>query len=659
MTSRIYKSLAAGVCALAIAACSNEASQTSQTAIVGHQVGDFMLPDQNDVATELKYYKNADAVVLAAHLNGDEGSREAQAALAALQEAHPNAKFMMINSSMEDGRAEIKAEAEANGYAIPVLDDQMQLIGNDLGFTYAGQAVVLNPKTWQVVFEGPATDPALASAVEAVAAGQAVEVASVKGSGAELTFEDRGVDHASISYVHDVAPILMENCVDCHREGGIGPFQMTNYDVIKGFSPMIREVIRTDRMPPYNADTHYGSFADSFNLDPAEAKTLVHWIEAGSPRGEGEDPLVDGVEPRPDWPLGEPDLVVDIPAYTIPASGIIEYQLPAMENPLEEGKWLKATTFRAGSREGVHHILGGWLEEMPDEMGGFSQDVSLGSYAVGSESSIAPEDWGTYVPEGGALSFQMHYTSFGREVEDRSQIGFYFADEEPNKIMRQYVLLDPTIVIEPNEARHHERTYVTVPADMQLFGAAPHAHYRGFSSKLTAVYPDGKEEVLLNLPKYDFNWQREYQFEGMKEIPAGTVLIADYLYDNSAGNAANPDPDAQIVWGDQSFEEMLYTQIRYRWVDETADNRRDDLQQALDSQLLFAAVDDDISGTWDMDELRPEAGSGTGDLMGPIQANFAAFDADQSGGLTPEEVQAAMKHLQEQARAQRGAGGQQ
>lgn len=655
MTSKLTQALVAGVCALAISACSQEAAQTS---LVGEQVGDFQLADQNDVAHELKYYRNADAIVLAAHLNGDEGSRNAQAALAALQAAHPNAKVLMINSSSADGRSEIKAEYDANGYSVPVLDDELQLIGDDLGFTYAGQAVVLDPKTWTIAFEGPATDPALAEAVESIAAGQPVEVASVSGSGAKLKFEDRGADHASISYAHDVAPILMENCVDCHREGGIGPFQMTSYDVIKGFSPMIREVIRTDRMPPYNADSHYGTFSDDFNLDPAEAKTLVHWIEAGSQRGDGEDPLVTGVEARPDWPLGEPDLVVDIPAYTIPASGIIEYQLPAMANPLEEGKWLKATTFRAGSREGVHHILGGWLREMPEQMGAFSQDVSLGSYAVGSESSIAPDDWGTYIPEGGALSFQMHYTSFGKEVEDRSQIGFYFADEAPHKIMRQYVLLDPTIVIEPNAARHHERTYVKVPADMELHGAAPHAHYRGYSSKLTAIYPDGKEEVLLNLPKYDFNWQREYQFEGNKLLPAGTVLVADYLYDNSAGNPANPDPDKQIVWGDQSFEEMLYTQIRYRWVDETADNRRDDLQKAMDQQLLFAAIDENINGVWDLEEMRPEAGAGTGDLMGPIQANFAQFDTDQSGGMTPEEVQAAMEYMQQQSRSQRGAGGQ-
>ncbi len=656
MTSAFTKVLAAGVCALAISACSQEAAQTS---LVGEQVGDFLLADQNDVAHELKYYKNSDAIVLAAHINGDEGSREAQAALASLQTAHPNATVLMINSSNEDGRAEIQAEASANGYTVPVLDDELQLIGKSLGFSYAGEAVVLNPKTWTVAFHGPATDAALTNAVAAVAAGSEVEVASVAGKGTKLTFSDRGVEHANISYAHDVAPILLENCVDCHREGGIGPFQMTSYEVVKGFAPMIREALRTDRMPPYNADTAYGSFQQSFNLEPSETKTLINWIEAGADRGEGDDPLLSEVTPRPDWPEGEPDLVVDIPAYDIPASGVIDYIVPAVANPSTEGKWLTKTTFKAGSREGVHHILGGWLPEMPDDDDGFSQDVSLGSYAVGAETSYAPDGWATYVPPGGALSFQMHYTSFGKAVTDRSQIGLYFSDEEPDKLMRQYVLLDPTIVIEPNAARHHERTYAQVPADMEMYGVAPHAHYRGYSSKLTAMYPDGTEEILVNLPKYDFNWQREYIFEELKMIPAGTVLVADYLYDNSAGNPANPDPAEQIVWGDQSFEEMLYTQIRYRWADETSDNRRDDLQQQFESQLLFASVDDNINGKWDQAELRPESGAGVGDLMGGMQQNFAAFDMDSDGGLNPEEVQNAMEVMQQQARAQRSASGQQ
>ncbi len=656
MASRLTQSLIAGVCALAITACSQEAAQTS---LVGAQVGDFQLADQNDVAHELKYYKNADAIVLASHLNGDEGSREAQAALAALQEAHPNAKVMMINSSGADGRAEIRAEAEANGYAVPVLDDELQLIGDSLGFTYAGEAVVLDPKSWTVAFHGPATDAALTTAVEAVAAGQAVEVADVAGEGTKLSFEDRGADLASISYAHDVAPILLENCVDCHREGGIGPFQMTSYEVVKGFAPMIREALRTDRMPPYNADTAYGQFQQSFNLEPEEAKTLIHWIQAGAERGEGEDPLVEGVKPRPDWPEGEPDLVVDITPYDIPATGVIDYIVPAVENPSTEGKWLTKTTFKAGSRQGVHHILGGWLPEMPDSDDGFSQDVSLGSYAVGAETSYSPDDWATYVPPGGALSFQMHYTAFGKAETDRSQIGLYFSDEAPEKLMRQYVLLDPSIVLEPNEARHHERTYAQIPADMELYGVAPHAHFRGFSSKLTAKYPDGTEEVLLNLPKYDFNWQREYIFEELKTIPAGTVLVADYLYDNSAANPANPDPNKQIIWGDQSFEEMLYTQIRYRWADETSDNVRDDLQKQLESQLIFASVDDNINGKWDPEELRPESGQGLGDLMGGMSQNFAAFDGDADGGLNPQEVQAAMEAMQNQRRAQRSAGGQQ
>jgi mono/diheme cytochrome c family protein len=644
---------AAGLLALALAACSQEAQLAS---LVGKPVDNFLLVDHEGLAETLKYNKNAPAVVLVAQVNGDEGSRAAAKALAALKEKYPTADIKMINSSIADTREAIAEEAKAQGFTIPVLDDEFQLIGDSIGFTYAGEAVAIDPKTWTIAYHGPveAKDGGLDAALAAMSAGQPVAVAHAPVKGAKIEFPDRGrqAEWANISYEKEVAPILLERCVDCHQPGGIGPFHMTSYEVVKGFGPMIREAIRTDRMPPYDVDRHVGVFANDENLTEAETKTLIRWIEAGAPRGTGEDPLAKGVTQRPDWPLGEPDLVVDIPAYTIPASGIVDYQVPAVKSPLTEGKWLKATTFKAGERQGVHHILAGWVPQMPKPGDGFNWDINMGGYAVGSESNLAPENWGTWVPAGGAINFQMHYTPFGKEAVDKSKIGFYFMDEAPELVKRQIVIADPTLTIQPNTSRHHERGYVQFPAAVQITAAQPHAHYRGYASKLTAVLPDGTEKVILNMPKYDFNWQREYIYKDLIDLPAGTKLVADYWYDNSELNAANPDPNALVKWGDQSFEEMLFTAVQFRWVDETATNRRDDLQKQLEDAQLFTAVDDNLDGKWQQAEVK-------GDMLEPLKANFAAFDGDKDAALSPQEVGAAMQQMQRAAAGRSGgAGGQ-
>jgi hypothetical protein len=452
----------------------------------------------------------------------------------------------------------------------------------------------------------------------------------------------------------------MDRCVDCHQPGGIAPWHMTNYSVVKGFAPMMREAIRTDRMPPYDVDRHVGAFQNDENLTELETKTLIHWIEAGAPSdiGEGEDPLVKGVTVREDWPLGKPDLIVDIPAYDVPAQGVVDYQMPAVASPLKEGKWLKATTFKAGNRQGVHHILAGWLDKMPKNGRGFDWNISMGGYAVGSESNFAPDNWATWIPPGGAISFQMHYTPIGKAFTDNSKIGFYFGPE-PELVKRQIIIADPSIEIEANQARWHETAYVQFPAPVQVYAAQIHAHYRGYASKLTAIYPDGKEQVLINMPHYDFNWQREYIFKDLIDLPAGAKLVADYWYDNSVNNKALAgakdltDPTKTVTWGDQSFDEMLFTGIQFRWVDETAGNRRDDLQGQLEQSLILTVADDNRDGMLQDAELRTK-GDEMGELFGQFKANFAQIDADKNGGLSMEEIGAALKQMEEQQRARGG-----
>jgi len=406
---------------------------------------------------------------------------------------------------------------------------------------------------------------------------------------------------------------------------------MTDYETVQGWALMIREVIRTDRMPPWHADPEIGSFHGDRSLSPDEIQTLVHWIEAGAPRGEGEDPLAGLNLHAEDWPLGEPDLILTLPAYTVPANGVVDYVYPVVENPLTEDKWLRATTIRAGAREVVHHVLSGYMSEVPEDGRGSTGlwEFSTGGYAVGAESVIQAEGSGVPFPAGGAIGFQTHYTPYGREVEDVTQIGFYFQDQ-PELLNRSAVILDASIEIPPGAARHTETAYMEFPYDAELLYAFPHAHYRGHASNLRIRYPDGSEEMLLSLPRYDFNWQRAYEWEEPITIPAGSKLIAEYVYDNSMANVANPDPDVNVTWGEQSFEEMLYTSLAYRWVGETTDNRLDAQSEHMQASRFFTAMDDNIDGMLTEDELR-------GILGERMRAGFDRMDMDGDGSVSMDE----------------------
>ncbi|HEY8003022.1 MAG TPA: hypothetical protein VIE16_02275 [Phenylobacterium sp.] len=603
------------------------------------RVGNFLLVDQNLVAHELYRLGDAPAVVLVTQQNGDPAIRGLAPTLNKLAADYgaKGVEFMMLNSSLKDRMEAIQAEAAKAGYKLPVLMDDNQIVGETLGVSRSAEAIVIDPKTWQVAYHG--TVAGMPAALDALIAGKPVSAAAAPGAGAAIAFPARS-QHAEITYVKDVAPILEKRCVACHSQGGIGPFAMSSYAMVKGFAPMINEVIRTDRMPPYHADPRVGHFSDSKRLDPQEIKTLVHWVEAGAPRGEGDDPLAKAHIVAADWPLGKPDLVFNVPEYKVPASGVVDYQRPFALNPEKEGHWIRATSVKPGDRQAVHHLLSGWMASAPAN--GRSNEgmwkTSVGRYAVGSEADVFDSDVGTWLPAGGAVGFQMHYTPYGKETVDRSQVGVYFAAKAPKYIMRQTVVSDPTIDIPPNTARHMEMAYTEFPKDALLYDAFVHAHYRATASDLWLQYPDGKMKLLLSLPRYDFNWQRAYTFAEPVKLPAGSRLIAHYWYDNSKRNPANPDPNIEVTWGEQSFQEMLFTQLDFRWMDETSASQVDSDARFNDTRII-GFLDKNLDGKVSKTELRGEFGK-------MLLPRFEAIDANHDGFIDKAEMKVAMAQMQ-------------
>ncbi|HEX4710973.1 redoxin domain-containing protein [Phenylobacterium sp.] len=635
---RALPATSAAIAGLALITLSAPAGIAADTPNATPQhVDDFQLTDHTRLAQHLYYFGYTPAIVMMTRSNG---TRTADAELQKLADAY-KAKGVIVwalDSNLADSRDAVAAEAAKAGLTVPILMDEQQLVGESLGVQREGEVFVIDPKTWTVAYRGP-LDGHAGQAVEALLAGQKPSVTRVAlTAGKPVAFPERAhaADFAKISYSKDIAPILQEKCVSCHVNGGIGPFAMNSYDVIKGFSPMIRETVRTRLMPPYFADPHIGVFKNDQGLSPDQTKLLVHWIEAGAPRGEGPDPLLANASKHaPEWPtqLGKPDVIVDLPAFKVPATGLVEYQNVRVDNPFSRDTWLRAIAMKPGDRRVLHHVVSNHVPD-PNQPAAAIPGGSVGSYTPGAEPQVMADGSGAPVPAGGKLNFQMHYTTMGKEAWDKTEVGFYTLKTPPQYIKRSAVISTFALMIPAGEARHQEIAYLTFPADAYLYTLYPHAHYRGMHVELKAKTPDGKEQMLLSLPKYDFNWQRDYDPVKPILVKAGTKLVATWVYDNSEHNPANPDPKRNVTWGEQTPDEMMYFRVNYRWADETVTNVRNDLQQKLFASQMMGSLDSNLDGKIEPNELK-------GPLAG-LKARFAELDLNHDGVLDAKELSAAM-----------------
>ena len=559
----------------------------------------------------MHYNRDAPAIVLIVQGNGCQIVQSFLNDYRALRDDYAEAgvQVMMINSNLQGSRETIAAEAEQWDIDFPILDDDTQAIGRSLGVTRTAEVIVVNPKTWRMVYRGPLNDRVhyerqrteaderyVRDVLDSLVAGEVPEYSERSGPGCIVNIAER--DGSAISYSETIAPLLEEKCTACHVAGGIAPWAMSEYLMVKGFAPMIREVLRTRRMPPWHLDPEVGEWQHDASLTSEERATLIAWTEAGAPRGEGPDPLLAIQPPTEEWPLGEPDMILEVPAFEVPANGIVDYQFPQVENTLGRDAWVVAATIVPGDGRAVHHVLMGTVDERRPEWGGDEEDIFenyIMGYAPGNESAHMPEGTGVFVSKDAWYTFQMHYTPYGRPALDATRVGLYFADEAPDQYFRQQVVPNPTIRIPAHAAEHEEYAYFEFDHDAVLHNLTPHSHYRGRSSNFELIYPSGERELILSVPNYDFNWRRTYNFAEPKAVPAGTRIVHRTIYDNSANNLGNPAPDEQVRWGLQSQEEMLYGSISYVWADEAAAEPFHN-RGAADIAQFMGFLDKDIDG---------------------------------------------------------------
>jgi hypothetical protein len=349
--------------------------------------------------------------------------------------------------------------------------------------------------------------------------------------------------------------------------------QLTYEDALS-WSDMIREVVEEGRMPPWHAHPRHDTFSNDRRLSADEKKTLLSWIKQGCPKGDPSD-LPPARKFAEGWAIGKPDVVLQMPTEaTVPATAGergLRYRYYVVKTNFTEDKWIQAAEARPGAREVVHHIivyvvhqptLFGKPERAGDRRDGIGNGF-LTAYAPGDMPLMLKPGEAKKIPKGAALAFQMHYTPDGVERKDRSSVGLVFAKEPPKYEVRTRAVAYGGFSIPPGAPNYEVRSATTFDRDVDLISLLPHMHLRGKDFLYVAVYPDGKRETLLSVPRYDFNWQSNYRFKKPLRLPKGARLECTAHFDNSADNPNNPDPTKRVRWGDQTWDEMMIGFVDY------------------------------------------------------------------------------------------------
>jgi len=546
------------------------------------RVGDFSLLDQDGYFHNMSWYDDHAVIALLVQANDSKDTAAAVPAFAALKAKYEadGIEFMMINPMGLGDRAAVKAKLAEYGVDIPVLMDDSRVVSEALGIDKTGEVFLYNPKSFMVDFRGPVA--AADSAIADILAGKKLSNQMVAMTGSAVTYPVAAM-HASKtpSYEKEIAPIIAENCAACHRQGGIAPFAMDSHAMVQGWSPMIREVLMTKRMPPGQIDGHVGEFINDMLISTEEIQKIVHWAEAGAPKDGSTDPLAELTWPDTKWAFGEPDYIIKIPPQSVPATGVLDYRQVSVPIDIDGDKWVRGSQYVAGDRTVLHHTLNSLVEPGASRRGGFlgggnPDQANITAYIPGAEPRMEPPNTGGLLKAGSTLNLQLHYTTNGRETVDASEIGlwFYPEGEVPEERMSGACacIFTPTWTnIPPNDPSFEQTESITIAKDAYIHSMLPHMHFRGKYMRFYANYPDGTSEELINIANYNYNWQLAYTYKEPKFVPAGTVIKAVGAFDNSAQNPANPDPERSVPWGQQSWDEMFFGAVNWKYADQGSD----------------------------------------------------------------------------------------
>jgi peroxiredoxin/mono/diheme cytochrome c family protein len=613
--------LASGWLAMTAANTRGWAAGPETAAPIGHTIRDFGLKDLQGVDHSLSDLHESPVVVVAfmgvecplAKLYAPRLSELAQAY------AGRGVVFLAIDSNAQDSLAEMGHFARTYQLAIPFLKDPGNVVADQFAAERTPEVFVLD-RDRAVRYRGRVDDQYgfqtgvgyqrpkalkrdLADALDQLVAARPVSEPVTRAPGCLIGRTRAANEKSEVTYSNQISRLFQDRCVKCHREGEIAPFSLSNYEEIVGWAPMIEEVVRENRMPPWHADAKFGHFSNDSRLTDDEKQLIATWVANGAPQGDPRE-LPARREFTSGWQISQPDRIIamgDKP-FTVPAEGKVEYQYFTVDPGFTEDMWVREAEARPGNNAVVHHIIvfivppGEPVKQRGEGMG--SRDLLVGT-APGNPPDRCASGMAKRIPAGSKLLFQMHYTANGAEQQDVSSVGLVFADPATvTREIRTDLAINSDFLVPPgadNFEVHSWRAFNK--EDALILSFMPHMHLRGKAFRYELKYPDGTIEVLLDIPKYDFNWQNTYELAEPKFVPKGSKLHCVAHFDNSESNLANPDPTRSVGWGEQTWEEMMIGWFVRTSVTENPHLAAEVAQkhQATSKESAKASADDTVS----------------------------------------------------------------
>ncbi|MSU58901.1 MAG: redoxin domain-containing protein [Pedosphaera sp.] len=563
---------------------------------VGRLLPDAKFTDINGKSGKLSGFKSAPALVIAFTTTSCPVTKKYAPTLARLEKEFGarGVKFLFVNPTASDSRDSIKAAIKDHGFAGRYVHDRDGKLTAALGAQTTAEIFVLDAAR-TLVFRGAVDDQYglgysldaphenyLRDALAAVLAHESPAIAATAAPGCALNVGDdvrrRTLDSqqspastsnrlltsapTGITYHNRISRLIQNNCLECHHAGGLGPFSLETYAEVKAHAGMVRKQVDREVMPPWFAAPGKAGepshWANDRSLSEPDKRDLLAWLASDKPLGNSADaPLAKKFSSQ--WRIGEPDAVFQLPQpVAIKAEGTMPYQFVTVDTSFPEDRWVSAYEIIPTAREVVHHVItmvhakGSTPGDQPEATEGY-----WAAYVPGNSWRVMPAGFGKKLPAGATISFQIHYTPNGKATTDQMRLGVKFATKPPDYSVHVLALPQIRLNIPPGEANHVETAEQRVPYNLNLTAFMAHTHVRGKSFKYEVTYPDGRHETLLDIPRYDFNWQLRYECAETKRIPAGSLMKITATYDNSRENPANPDPTKTVRWGKQTSDEMM------------------------------------------------------------------------------------------------------
>lgn len=626
---------------------------------LGSKITDFRLPDHMGKEHSLAEFADRDVVVVAFLGTECPLAKLYAGRLQSIADeyAKRGVAVMIVMPNVQDSLEDIAAFVRQHSLAVPVLKDMRNQVADQFGAERTPQAFVLN-RDRKICYRGRIDDQYLVGivrnkptredlrlAIDEVLSKKNIEVPETDAVGCIIGRAHQSKAESEVTYCRDIAPILQAHCVECHRPGEIGPFELSSYSEAAGWGEMMAEVVRQRRMPPWHASPKFGVFANARTMPDKEKELLYTWVKNGCPEGDKEDLPAPRKFTR-GWQLPrDPDIVLSMPEpFTVPADGGREgvpYQYFRVATKFDEDKWITGAEVLPGNPAVVHHTI---IYVVPPD-GNWERDrIFLSAYVPGLRLDPFPGGAAKRIPANSTVVFEMHYTPNGSEQKDTTKVGLLLADlKQVDKELITTEVGNLDFVIPP-QAAEHLVTASSRPTkqDVTLVSLSPHMHVRGKAFRYELVLPTGEREVLLDVPKYDFNWQTRYVLAEPRNIPTGSVISCRAVFDNSEANLANPDPQKSVKWGEQTWDEMMLG-----FFDVMVP--RDDARQAGKKPVVTGL---DIVGTFDASDANHDGGLSEKevDSIEILKRHFGAIDQNHDELLQLKEIVATVRAMPEPRR---------